>query len=250
MTTNPSQLTPPQAVWPVRASWLAAIGMGLVPVALTAVGFGAAQAAQASDRVTYLVTAAAVTVAAAIGLLVMRLAPPSLREFGFRAPVRVREALWLAPVAVGPVIVLVSAGWSAQAALVPGFVWLAAAAAVSEEVWFRGLVLSVLRPRGTRSAVVLQTVIFGVLHLANLAGGKSVTYAVLQLLFAALFGLVAAQLYAVTGSLWPAIGWHFAHDALSYLSGDELTTRSLVGLGVVVVILAGYAAYLWRRLPA
>ena len=46
------------------------------------------------------------------------------------------------------------------------------------------------------------------------------------------------------------MAWHFAHDLVSYLGGDVVTTRTLIGLGLAVVVLAGYAAYLWRQLPA
>ena len=128
--------------------------------------------------------------------------------------------------------------------------YLATAAAFSEEIWYRGIVMATLRQRSRRTAIVGSAVIFGVLHLANLFGGASPLYAGLQLAFAALFGLVAALVVEHSGSLWPAIAWHFAHDAITYVGGDALNATTLAVLAVEVVVLAAYAGVLWRRLPA
>lgn len=146
-------------------------------------------------------------------------------------------------------IVFAATGYGVDGALVPGFAWLAIAAGFNEEIWYRGLVLSLFRSRGTRPAIVVSSILFGVLHLVNLAGGKSVLYAVLQLGFAALFGFVCAELYAVTGSLWPAILWHLTYDFTAYIGGDALTSAALVGLVLQVALLGAYAGWLWRRLP-
>ncbi len=241
----------PLATLPNRRPWLRALIPALVPVLLTSVGFGYAQARHLDDRHTYLVAAAAVTAAAVLGLLRMARSRPTLASFGIRGPARGsgRRVLWFLPIALGPILVAASTGLSVDRALIPGFLWLAAAAAVSEEVWYRGLLMATLRPLGERTAIVGSAVIFGVLHLANLLGGASPTYAVLQLLFAALFGLVAALLVSHTGSLWPAIAWHFAHDAVTYLGGDALTATTLGVLAVECAVLTAYAVVLWRRLP-
>lgn len=235
--------------WPVSHPRLAAVACALAPVLFASLGFGAGQAMQLPDERAYLLAGAAMLLGGLVGLRVMGRARPTLAEFGIRRPVLPRSLLGLAPLVVAVLVVLLSGGVSTPAALVPGYLLVAAGAALSEEVWYRGLVLSVLRPRGIRYAVVGQALMFAVLHLANLANGKSVTYAVLQLLFAALFGLVAGQLVVLSGSLWPAIAWHFAHDLVSYLGGDELGTRQVVGLAVCIAVLAAYAAHLWRRLP-
>lgn len=97
--------------------------------------------------------------------------------------------------------------------------------------------------------MVASSGLFGLLHLTNLLGGKSLGYAVLQLLFAVLFGVVVALLVVHTRSLWPAIGIHAAYDIAAYLGGDVLNTAAVVGLSVQCAILAGYAVVLWRRLP-
>lgn len=110
--------------------------------------------------------------------------------------------------------------------------------------------MAVLRHRSERTAIVGSAVIFGVLHLANLFGGASPLYAALQLAFAALFGLVAALVVSHTRSLWPVIAWHVAHDAITYVGGDDLNALTLSVLAVECAVLVAYAVVLWRRLPA
>lgn len=239
------------ATYSSRRPWLRAVLLGLVPVVLTSFGFGYAQSRHLDDRHTYLVTAAAVSLAAGLGLILMLRSSHSLAAHGFRSleAGSFRRVLWLVPVALGPVLIVATTGVAVDRALIPGFLWLAAAAALSEEVWYRGLIMAVLRPLGERPAIVGSAAIFGVLHLANLLGGVSPLYAVLQLLFAGLFGLIAALLVSHTGSLWPAIAWHFAHDAVTYVGGDALTARTLGVLAIECAVLTAYAVLLWRRLP-
>ncbi len=237
------------AVLKPRRPWPTGVLLSLVPAVGTSLGFGAAAASGADERVQYLGGAAGATVSALVGLVVMWRARPNLAQFGFRAPRDLRGVLWLLPALLVPVVVLAATGVGVGGALVPGFAWLALAAGFNEEIWFRGIVLAAFRHLGARYAVLATSVLFGVLHLVNLLGGKSPLYAVLQLLFAALFGVVFALLTVHTRSLWPAIAIHALYDFTAYLGGDVLTTPALVGLAVQCAILAGYAVHLWRRLP-
>lgn len=238
----------PELTATVRRARIAAFGLALVPVLVTVAAYVVAGAVQLSATATALVVAGILTLSGLAGLVVLR-SRGRLDLLRLPSTVRLRAVWWLVPIAATPVVVLATTPPNAAAVTVPGLVWLAAAAAVNEEVWFRGLVLDRLRGRGPRSAVVGSAVLFGVLHLTNLAGGKSPAYAVLQLLFAVLFGLVAALLTILTGSLWPALLWHFAWDAVNYLAGDQLTGAALVGLTACVVMLTWYGRRLWIRLP-
>lgn len=249
MTTISDTLPPEATPWRLRHPVLAAIGLALVPVVLTAAGFAGAQIAGADEATTYLAAAAGGAVSAALGLLLAARFAPRWAGFGLRAPRHAGRVAWFAPLAVTPLLVLLASGFQAPAGLVLPLLATAAAAAVNEEVWFRGLVLTALRPLGVRVAALVSSLLFAVLHLANVAGGASAPSAVLQVMFAALFGLVAAELALITGSILPGMLWHFAWDAASYLSGDGLGTPALLALAAVVAVLAGYAAWLWRRLP-
>ncbi len=247
---TPATAAPTTPAWPLRHPFWAAVGMALVPVVCTAAGFATAQALADDEATTYALAAAGGALSAGIGLLVAARARPGWAGFGLRAPGHAAAVAWFWPLILTPLLVLGASGFQARGALVLPLLALAAAAAINEEVWFRGLVLTALRARGVRFAAVGSAVLFAVLHLANAAGGASAPYAILQVLFAAVFGLVAAEVALITRSLLPGIAWHFAWDAASYLSGDGLDGRALVALGIVVALLAGYAVWLWRRLPA
>ena len=247
--STPSEITPTTTtrLWFVRRPWLTAIGLSLVPVVFTAAGFATAQILGESEAETYATVAACVTVSALIAFVVMWKARPSLSEFGLRAPRAGSVALWWLPLVVVVALVFAASGVVVPLAVVAPIIWLAVAVGFNEELVFRGLVLAILRRYGSQRAVVFSAIIFGVLHLANLGAGKSVGYLVLQVLFAALFGVVTAELVVVTGSLWPGILFHAAYDAVSYLGGDGISTVALISLAVQVVLLASYGWWLWLR---
>lgn len=237
------------ALWPVRHPWLIVVVAALAPVLGIGLGQGIAQANGFDERTTYLSMAVGITISALAGFLTVLRAKPSLATFGFRVPANLPRTLWLIPAALVPVIVFATSGYRTETGLVAGFLWIAIATAFSEEIWYRAVLIRVLSVRGQRFAVIVASALFGVLHLANLFGGKSPLYATLQVVFATLFGFVAAEIFVITRSLWPTIIWHAVYDFIAYLGGDSLDTRALIAIGVSIAILVAYAIWLWRQLP-
>lgn len=233
------------ARWAVPRRWLVAIGFALVPVIFTAVASAAAQLTGASDTDSALIIAGGAALSAALGVAVMLMSPPRLAEYGFRAPRRTAAAWWFAPLPVTVLVAFATQGvqvpWQSAAA----YAALAIAVAVNEEVWFRGIVLAVLRTASARSAVIGTSILFGVLHLANLAGGADPAAAALQLVFAVLFGVVAAELVVATGSLWPAMLWHAAWDAVNFVGGNSSSVPSLIGIAIACAVMLVYAIRLF-----
>jgi len=95
----------------------------------------------------------------------------------------------------------------------------------AEEVLFRGYLQSQLAAR-FRSPIVwliLPSLVFGIVHLDPAMGGDS---AWLIVGAAGIFGLVAADLTARTGSIGAAWGFHFANNtmAIAVLSTDGTIT--------------------------
>ena len=123
---------------------------------------------------------------------------------------------------------------------------------IAEEVFFRGLILTEASKHGKRFAVLLSALIFSISHLANLLDGANNYYTILQIVFAFVFGLVAALIVVLSGSLIPVIVWHIVHNFLSLISADSQN----IGLGVTkfqilisaiqVLILLIYAVYLFK----
>ena len=80
----------------------------------------------------------------------------------------------------------------------------ALAVALTEELWFRGVLLGALKPLiGGWQAVVLQGIVFGVTHWFGKPAG---VYGVLT---AALWGMLLGWWVLARRSLWPAVVVHF-----------------------------------------
>lgn len=92
--------------------------------------------------------------------------------------------------------------------IILNFVSVAILPALFEELVFRGICISCLRPMGTRFAVVVSAIIFGLSHVDPL-----------QSMFAFLFGLLIGGAFVATGSIWPGVILHFFNNAVSVLLG-------------------------------
>jgi len=76
--------------------------------------------------------------------------------------------------------------------------------ALPEELVFRGCVLRLLRSYGDLFAVVVSSVLFGLMH-GNIR----------QIPFAIIVGLVLGWLYVITDNIWMSILVHFTNNAIS-----------------------------------
>jgi CAAX protease family protein len=124
-----------------------------------------------------------------------------------------------------------------------------------EEVYFRGLMLEPLRPKGVWQAAIITSVLFGVLHGLNGIYGASGIYTALQVGYAIGIGLTFAALVLVTRLIWPVVLAHalinFSATLNSAVSLTSTTVRAAdywltAGL---VLFGAAYAAFLLRRYP-
>lgn len=105
---------------------------------------------------------------------------------------------------------------------------LAVLPALLEEMVFRGYVLQTLRPYGDRTALLVSTLLFSLMH------GN-----VLQIPFAFVVGLVLGYAVIQTNNIWLAVCIHFANNAMSVLleyAGFRLPDTEAQGLLNVVVL--------------
>ena len=78
--------------------------------------------------------------------------------------------------------------------------------ALLEEMMFRGYILQALRPYGDGMAILVSSLLFGLMH------GN-----VLQIPFAVLVGLALCYIVVQTDNIWLAVGLHFLNNAFSIL---------------------------------
>lgn len=160
-----------------------------------------------------------------------------------------KEVLWFLPIVFIELIVFMS-GVNLSKELLYYVVLLVFTifVGISEELFFRGIILDILKTKNLRYAIVTSSILFSLLHLTNIAGGVSIEYVILQVIFAFLFGVVAAQLTFITKSIISAIIWHFTHDFVAFITGNELNSTTTMILIVQCLVLIGYAIYLDRKL--
>ncbi|NYE00793.1 hypothetical protein BJY21_001977 [Kineosphaera limosa] len=79
---------------------------------------------------------------------------------------------------------------------------------IPEEFIYRGAMINTLQRRGVIAAVWISSIFFGLIHLISAGGQEGLLERVLYLAWPFGFGLAAAALRLVTGSLWTAVGIH------------------------------------------
>lgn len=198
------------------------------------------------DTTAYAIHAASFGTAALIGLLIYRKRKPAPESF---PAAEKKDLLWFLPLIISEVVVL-SAGIqiAPDPILYLSLILFTVFVGISEEVYFRGIIFNILKDKGIPYAIWASSIIFGILHLSNLVGGANTLYTVLQVFFAFLFGFVAAQISVLSQSLLPAIIWHFAHDFLAFMTGNELDSRAMVVLAFQCLVLIAYAVYLNKQI--
>lgn len=157
------------------------------------------------------------------------------------------DALWLwsIPVVIllGVVLRLVRNPWSQ----VNGrFVVVALLATLlvglSEELLIRGYFVDVLREAGLGLVWVgvISSVVFGLLHGANILNGQDAKTTVQQVVASALMGLGLFASLVLTGSLWLPIVLHFLFDFSLVVGGSVKKEGSAAKKDEAVLILAMY----------
>ena len=121
-----------------------------------------------------------------------------------------------------------------------------------EELIFRGFLFRSMAEDGIKSAVIVSALTFGIGHAVNLinGSGQSVPVTILQIVFAILFGFCMVFLFYYGGSLWPCVITHGVYNALGAITNDSDFSNGHISVFMMIqmVLMGGYAYYLWRRL--
>ncbi|MGM9949927.1 MAG: lysostaphin resistance A-like protein [Lysinibacillus sp.] len=198
------------------------------------------------DTIGYGIQAAFFAIASVIGFILYRKSTVNNTK---NSKIQKKELLWFIPVVISELIVFAS-GVNLSQEIVYYVVLLIFTifVGISEELFFRGIILNILKSKSLKYAIFVSSILFSVLHLTNLAGGISIRYAILQVIFSFIFGIVAAQITVITKSLLPAIVWHFSHDFIAFVTGNELNTVTTIILVIQCCILIIYSFYLNKKI--
>jgi membrane protease YdiL (CAAX protease family) len=153
--------------------------------------------------------------------------------------------LWLIPVVIllGVVLRLVRNPWSqvggrfVVVALLATFL-----VGLSEELLIRGYFADVLADAGLGLAwiAVVSSVVFGLLHGANILNGQDVATTLQQVVASAIMGFGLFASLALTGSLWVPVALHFLFDFSLIVGGSVKKDGSEAAKDEAVLTIAMY----------
>lgn len=208
------------------------------------------QIRQSSDIEALLLQALFFALAFGVALLISKALFKKLALVGLQAPksLHTKRSLYFIPlvaVEVLPLFFGLQTGLTLATALAT--LLLTFFVALAEETFFRGIILSLLAPKGAGRAVLLSSLLFSLGHFSNLAGGAALLPTLLQVAFAFAFGAVAALLALSTRSLLLPILLHFVHNSIAYCTTPLTTSADTLLASVQTLLLLGYALYLWNK---
>lgn len=233
-----------------KQPYVAAVLTGVLCTFMTGLGMAVSQIAGLEGDAIYAGATVSLLVSVIIGLIIMKRTGFTLAGFGFTGNKKgtTNKIGWYIPLVVIEILPVAFYGFDSSITGVQLVILACFTIAVgfNEEIYFRGLILKFLEQKGSKRAIIVSSVIFGVLHLINALNGKNTLYLILQMLFAFLVGFVLAEIVTITKSLWVPIIWHASHDFISGVTGDSLDVKALILLGIQVAILIVYTVYMWK----
>src|SRR5947209_2908844 len=177
------------------------------------------------------------------------------RDVGFRLPSNPRS-LWFFALPCLPIILNIAFLGIGNPGIGGLLLFLAAASFVGfvEETYFRGMMLRVLLRRGPWQAVIISSLLFGIMHLLNVAGGANLVATLLQVVYAVAIGLMYAALALRTRTILPLIVIHGLTDFFAFIAlNSTVVTSGLTTLFYVVstgetIIYIAYSILLMRQM--
>ena len=162
-----------------------------------------------------------------------------LSEVGFRAPQKgsLKKLFFLIPlIAVGLSGIIGGIDFSQGIGYIFACLCYVLAIAVSEEMFFRGIICNIWKDSGHTKAILISAALFGACHALQAMANPDLLQTILAICFAFFYGIAFAQIYLLTKSILPGIIIHAFHDFCSFI-GNSVGNEVDVILGAVQTIL-------------
>jgi membrane protease YdiL (CAAX protease family) len=153
--------------------------------------------------------------------------------------------LWAVPavIVLGIVLRLVRAPWSSAGAAYIGWALVGTAlVGFSEELLVRGILVDLVQADDRAPVVValITSVVFGLLHGANVVNGQDARTTAIQVVATTITGFALFACLAVSGTLWLPIALHFLYDFSLVIQGQVNKVDERQSPVETVVILLTY----------
>ena len=187
-----------------------------------------------------------ITIAVALAWAAVLLRGEWAHEIGFTGPAEwsnLRLLIFPAGLALLPLAGGVHGGSAAMLTLVVvGYV----ATALFEEALFRGVLLRMFLISGTSRAVVISSLLFGLIHLQNVLFRDNPMMVFSQAVGVFCFGVGYSVLRLRTNTIWPLIALHFLTDFTLQLTNLPLGAKIALMVAQDTALLI-YGIYHYRR---
>lgn len=117
----------------------------------------------------------------------------------------------------------------------------------SEEILFRGFLMKALMNKNSKVAILLPSLLFGMLHITNLFGGANIVMTILQIIYAIAFALMCSMFFYKTGNIIPCMICHSIINITNTFLPDNLSIEyQIIGCVAFILPSAFYAWYLYK----
>ena len=107
-----------------------------------------------------------------------------------------------------------------------------------EEIAFRGVILTLLLKKySEKKAILIDGIIFGFAHVANIFAGQDIGAIIIQMIYATFWGFAFAYMYIKTESLIPCIIAHYLIDAFNPLFFNVILGQNILVLIYFVIFI-------------
>lgn len=182
-----------------------------------------------------------------IGALFVIKIPPSQIAFVGVEKDGMRTTLYFIPIIVAKIGFLFL-GINHNVKTIIALAFFTMAIGLSEEIYFRGMILRQLRMCfSVKQAVLLSSMFFAAVHISQAFSGVDFIVIMLNIVNAFIFGIVVAEITVLTGSLIPAIILHTLYNFVNW-STSVSGKIELVLIVVQSLIMIAYGINLWNKL--
>ena len=172
-----------------------------------------------------------------------------ISKLGFRSAEKgaAKRMLYFSPlllIALSPFTAGIN--FNGGAALILANLFLTLGIGMAEEIFFRGIICGAWLGHGVGKAMMISSLLFGLSHILNIAGGAELGETVLQICFALVYGMIFALIFAESGSLLPCVLLHALHDFCAFISGEGSAQFEIILGAVQFIVLLVYFLYLFQ----
>ncbi len=117
----------------------------------------------------------------------------------------------------------------------------------SEEILFRSFLIKAIMNKNLKVAILLPSIMFGIIHITNLFGGAGIVMTILQIIYAIAFALMCSMFFYKTNNIIPCMICHSITNITNTFLPNNLSIEyQCIGCIAFIIPAIFYAGYLYK----